>query len=414
MSSLVTVAIPVYNGSHYIAQTIGSAQAQSYPDVEIIVIDDGSTDDTAAVVQACGGDVQYVYQKNQGVSAARNHALHLSQGKYIVFLDADDLWKPGYLDRLVSLLERHPAAAAAYCGYQYIDPQNNLLFQHSTQVVDPAAFYSTIVAGNFIAIDSVLIRKSVLERIGGFNSQFHGTEDTDLLLRLPSQGPVIGISDILVLVRVDPHSLSSISSNPSHMAQDNLRLFQHHFGSPSGDPYLWTSLKRDAYRGYYFWTGVRFLQVNQSQMAAQYIEQAFLTDPQICSRLDTFYELSLAGQPRGTRGDYRTIDLTKSSDTLLTILNRIFHSPVIAPSLSSRETVAYANAYWALGLLAYGQRDLPLCRKHLAQAARLNLRLLLRPALTTTLLKTFLGSTLLNKVTRWRRSFSSHAYTRSF
>lgn len=410
MSTLVTVAVPVYNGARYINQTIDSALAQTYPHLEIIVIDDGSTDSTATAVQAYSSKVQYIHQKNQGVAAARNHALRLANGKYIVFLDADDLWKPGYLDRLVPLLEHRPDVVAAYCGYQYIDLQNNLLPQHSIRVVDPASFYATIVAGNFIAIDSVLIQKKSLEQIGGFNSKFQGNEDTDILLRLPSQGFVIGIQDILVLVRANPYSLSS---DPSHMAQDNLRLIQHHFGLAEGDPHLWPPLRRTAYCSYYFWIAIRYLQIGNLEIATQYVQRAFLTDPSICGTLDTFYELSLADQPRGMRGDFKGVDLENSHRFVFAILDGIFRHPDLPASLTDSRAVAYANACYALGLLAYGKRDLTLTRSYLLQAMRLNSRSLFKPAVWIILLKTFLGVALLNKVTGWRRSFYSHAYTRS-
>src|SRR5581483_8159413 len=104
----ISVIIPCFNHAAYLAKAIQSALVQTLPADEIIVVDDGSTDDTAKVTASSGTRIRYVYQSNAGLSAARNTGIKLATGKYIGFLDADDLWHPDFLTTLVNLLERHP------------------------------------------------------------------------------------------------------------------------------------------------------------------------------------------------------------------------------------------------------------------------------------------------------------------
>ncbi|MBE9125525.1 MULTISPECIES: glycosyltransferase family A protein [unclassified Coleofasciculus] len=105
---LVSVIIPFYNSDRYLAQAIESVVAQTYQPVEIIVIDDGSTDNSADVAKRFGEAVHYCYQTNSGTAAARNHGIELAQGNFLAFLDADDLWMPDKLERQMAAFASHP------------------------------------------------------------------------------------------------------------------------------------------------------------------------------------------------------------------------------------------------------------------------------------------------------------------
>ncbi|MCS6319465.1 MAG: glycosyltransferase family 2 protein, partial [Nitrospira sp.] len=112
----VSVVIPTYNCARFLGQTIDSALRQAYRDFEIIVVDDGSTDDTQQVVAGYGKTIRYVYQANQGASAARNVALSIASGEFIAYLVADDLWIADKLSRQVEYLDAHPA-----CGFLHTE-----------------------------------------------------------------------------------------------------------------------------------------------------------------------------------------------------------------------------------------------------------------------------------------------------
>src|ERR1700728_2169006 len=120
LPSLVSVVIPCYNSARYLPETIESVRLQTYPRIEIIVVDDGSTDETARIARSCG--VRYIYQTNRGISAARNTGILHGQGKYVLFLDHDDRLLPRAVENGVELLEEHPDCTLAVGELRYIGP----------------------------------------------------------------------------------------------------------------------------------------------------------------------------------------------------------------------------------------------------------------------------------------------------
>ena len=117
--SKVSVAIPTYNRAHYICETIDSVLVQTYKDYEIIVVDDGSTDNTREILKRYGGKIKYFYQANQGQASAWNYAVSQSSGEYIAFLDDDDLWFPEKLERQVEVLDKNPDLGFV-CSESYV------------------------------------------------------------------------------------------------------------------------------------------------------------------------------------------------------------------------------------------------------------------------------------------------------
>ena len=118
---LATVVIPTYNHARYVGEAIRNVLRPDYRPIEIIVVDDGSTDDTAQVVGEFGATVCYIRQENRGLSAARNAGIRLAAGEYVGLLDADDLYEPHFVSTLVRLLQAHPDAGAISCGYRFVD-----------------------------------------------------------------------------------------------------------------------------------------------------------------------------------------------------------------------------------------------------------------------------------------------------
>ncbi len=116
----VSVIIPTYNSAHFVVEAVESVLAQTWQDLEIVVIDDGSTDETAAVMTRFGPPVRYIQQRNGGVAVARNKGIRESSGKYIAFLDADDTWLPEKLEKQIELLEKDQDARACYSAYSSV------------------------------------------------------------------------------------------------------------------------------------------------------------------------------------------------------------------------------------------------------------------------------------------------------
>lgn len=179
----VSVIVPCYKQAHYLPISVGSALAQTYPNIEVIVIDDGSPDDTPAAAAAFGDRIIYHRQPNAGLAAARNKGLSLATGQFIAFLDSDDAFDPDALAVRLQAIDRDPAIVAACCGWREIDGEGRETSNHS---VPPQADYLTLLRENFAPPVCWMVRKSVFECTGPFDAQFYGHEDWDLWLRIAS------------------------------------------------------------------------------------------------------------------------------------------------------------------------------------------------------------------------------------
>ena len=212
---LVSIIIPCYNQALYIAEALDSVLAQTYQNWEAFVIDDGSTDNLAAVVKPFlkkSQHIHYYYQSNGGVSKARNIGVKMSQGKYILPLDGDDVISPFYIERAVSYLEKNPECTLYYCQVDFFDEVN----EHW-----PVAYkdYKNLLLYNSIFCSSVF-RRADFDRVGGYDETFLlGLEDWEFYIRLLSSGgQVYQASDVLFLYR--RHSSQAVSRNDT---ANNLR-----------------------------------------------------------------------------------------------------------------------------------------------------------------------------------------------
>jgi len=187
---LVSVVIPCYNSARYLAETIESALAQTYPGIEVIVVDDGSTDETPKIARSY--PVTYVYQANRGVSAARNQGIFRSQGKYVLFLDHDDRLLPEAVATGVRLLEEHPECAVAVGEHRYIGGDGTEL-GYSNKRAAGRDHYLMLLEGNFIETPcSALHRRSSFSVTGVFDESVQGAEDHELYLRTARGSTFIG------------------------------------------------------------------------------------------------------------------------------------------------------------------------------------------------------------------------------
>ncbi|HYE37064.1 glycosyltransferase [Methylocaldum sp.] len=191
---LVSIIIPVYNAVTYVRETIESALSQTYSPCEIIVVNDGSTDGSLDILNKYSERITIISQLNKGVSGARNRGVRESRGKYIAFLDSDDIWDKNKIERQVNILESHPDCFMTYCDHRIIDAVGNItgmsgatqFFRASGQVL------KAMLQGSFIISPTVtLVRRSAFEKAGGFDETLHKSEDYDLWLRLALFGPIL-------------------------------------------------------------------------------------------------------------------------------------------------------------------------------------------------------------------------------
>lgn len=201
-SPLVSVVIPTYNGACFLAQTIESVLAQTYPNVEVLVVDDGSTDATWAITAGYGPRVRYVRQTNAGTAAARNRGVAEACGEYIALLDHDDLWLPHKLERQMPAFADDPTVGVVFARIEF--------FRTETGEVTAQYFPGTelgphdLLAHRVLPIQTVVIRRSALDAVGPFDEGLRGTDDWDLGIRLSAQFRMVGVPETLARVRLHP------------------------------------------------------------------------------------------------------------------------------------------------------------------------------------------------------------------
>jgi len=212
---LISVIIPTYNRAHYLPETINSVLLQDNVYTEIIVIDDGSTDNTKDVVDKYEDKVRYVYQKNSGPSAARNNGIIHANGNLIAFLDSDDIWQPDKLSKQSALFVKNPSLGIVATGFEMIDTDYNILFVQILLKNDLENIKKKNYYKNFFPTPTVLIKKECFEKVGLFNEELHYAEDWEMWIRVMEEYTFGYIPESLVRVRSHPVSITttSISNN---------------------------------------------------------------------------------------------------------------------------------------------------------------------------------------------------------
>lgn len=214
-SPVVSVIIPAYNCERYIDETINSVLNQSFRDLELIVVDDGSTDRTRDIVKSYGAPVRLVTQVNAGVCAARNRGIDEAKGEFICLMDHDDYWFPDKLANQVRELQNHREAGVAYSPYinwhsdadgQFPDP-STLASAIADTDVDPdysGWIYHHLLLDCVMLTSSSMIRKTVFDKCGAFDLDLPYSEDWDLWLRISREYPFIKLRRPATLYRQHP------------------------------------------------------------------------------------------------------------------------------------------------------------------------------------------------------------------
>lgn len=223
----VSVIIPTYNNAKYITDAIESVQRQTYKDTEIIVVDDGSTDNTQEMM-ANFSDITYLQQYHQGPAVARNRGLREAHGEYIQFLDSDDVLLPTKLEKCLSVFESHPNVGLVYTGYEVrtSDLSEPVAIQppilQKPQGSDLMALINSTTT--IFAPHCALIRQACIDTVGGFNESLIGTEDWYLWISLAAQGTVFyHLDEILAWTR--KHD-TNLSSNVMNLAYARLNAYE--------------------------------------------------------------------------------------------------------------------------------------------------------------------------------------------
>ena len=181
----MTVVIPAHNATAFLGEALRSALDQTFEDLEIVVVDDGSTDATAALAASFGEVVRVILQPNRGPAAARNRGIREARGRFIAFLDADDLWDAEMVSSQVAALEADPAIGLVSTNCWYTDGRRLVPVVRTAQrIAHSGHVYRRLVRENFIVTSTVMARRECLDAVGGFDEALHVSEDYDLWLRL--------------------------------------------------------------------------------------------------------------------------------------------------------------------------------------------------------------------------------------
>ena len=242
--SKVSVVIPTYNRQRLVQDTIDAVLRQTFEDFELIVIDDGSTDDTRQALQdRYGARIRYEYQENQGESVARNHGIALASGEYIAFVDSDDLWHPQKLERQVELFDAVPSVGLVSTQAYWINYQGLKLRRtpDGQGRQGNAISWGELVLDNVIAGggSSALIRRECLERMGGFDQSIRFGEEWELWIRIAHDYEIYQIPIPLTYYRLNPFGTRSWAPRATEaeaMYQEHLTILRKSFEQPACTP----------------------------------------------------------------------------------------------------------------------------------------------------------------------------------
>lgn len=225
----ISIVIPCFNGEKYIVETIRSALAQDWPSTDIVVVDDGSQDRSAELVRDTFPDVRLVSQPNQGVAAARNMGIQHARNDWIAFLDADDIWLAGKLERQWEQIKGNPGVRMNYTSWKVWPSEEILPSEQLLEDVQSAAddfrqwggpsgwIYPALLLDCVVWTSTVLMHRSVLAEVGNFDQNLRIGEDYDLWLRASRVTPILRVNKPLALYRT--HAASITKSAPSQNYQ---------------------------------------------------------------------------------------------------------------------------------------------------------------------------------------------------
>ncbi len=220
---MFSVVIPLYNKELSIRNTIQSVLDQTCQDFEIVVVNDGSTDNSAAVVEAIEDDrVRLIHQKNQGVSAARNRGIEEARYEWIAFLDGDDLWKQHHLHEVKVMIKAYPNERVYVTSFEHADKRN--IFKHSRKqpVFVVENYFKEAMDELLMWTGAVVVHKSCIAQVGGYNENLNRGEDLDLWARLARVYDIVKSQEVTAIY--DSSQVGSLSKGKSNYNKSLLCL----------------------------------------------------------------------------------------------------------------------------------------------------------------------------------------------
>ena len=211
---MFSVVIPLYNKELSIRNTIQSVLDQTVKEFEIIVVNDGSTDDSTRIVEKIDDErIRLIHQKNMGVSSARNRGIEEANYKWIAFLDGDDLWKKNHLAEIIKMMNLYPKEKIYATSYEYSDQRFMFKHHRNSAIFKIEDYFKESIKESLICTGVVVIHNSCFKKVGVFNEQFSIGEDIDLWGRLAKVYKVIKSVKITAIYRVEAENKLSMSKS---------------------------------------------------------------------------------------------------------------------------------------------------------------------------------------------------------
>lgn len=229
------VIVPAYNAARFLPMALDSVITQSYKDWRIILVDDGSSDETPAVaaryVEQLGSKLLYIHQANRGLPAARNVAIANSSAELLALLDADDIWLPKRLEESLKCFEGRPEVGLSYGFNSRIDAAGEVVDTFTNQSRFPEGHVAPYIYMRTMNLPcpTVTFRRKCVDAIGTFDESMKATEDRDLWLRIAQRYTVALVPKVIALYRISPQAMTT---DPDRMLKAQLQFVQKHYGTP--------------------------------------------------------------------------------------------------------------------------------------------------------------------------------------
>jgi glycosyltransferase involved in cell wall biosynthesis len=226
---LVSVIIPAYNAAAYVREAVDSALAQTYKNIEIIVVDDGSTDATRKILEpyAAKKSITYIHQENRGLSGARNTGIKKSRGEFIALLDSDDIFLPKKIERQVADFAAHPDCGVSYCNIAHFydgAPEKTFMLNYTYYSGDE--LFPNLLKKNFINPLTVVLRRSAIDQVGLFDESYGKSEDWEYWVRLAYAGIRFHyLPEVLAKYRMRKDSMSYSWGSELERKETIMRIF---------------------------------------------------------------------------------------------------------------------------------------------------------------------------------------------
>lgn len=384
---LVSIVIPTYNNAHYLQEAIDSVLRQTYQQIELIVVDDGSIDSTKTILARYGDTIIYVYQKNKGPSAARNKGISIAKGDYIGFLDADDVIMPQKIEMQIKLLWDKRDVGIAYCWRRFIDEKGNALPQIGKTTVR-GKILDSLLENSLFPSSVLLFRRNVVSETGLFDEELFTGEDWDYCLRAATKGFTFDyVPEFLVNYRV--HG-SSECDNYGKMEKSDLRFIEKAYSTSAATEDLIEKKNRALFSIYneHAW---HYFVHNEFDKGISRLSKAIEAYPEGFADYQNYLYFAQCIMPRGYRINeevYKKVNYIE--DIFDNAFNRLRDDKHVPSSISLSKPVMSAK-HMALGWMFYYARDMHKSRRNFIKAFSLRPSYLLRPINILTFLKSFIS-----------------------